>query len=149
MNRSENAVKLFESGYNCSQSIVLAFEDLLNIDKNTLSSLSSSFGGGISRLREVCGCVSAMAIIVGTLYGNYDVNNNEEKAKHYELVQSLALKFKKQTGSLNCATLLNKVNEIEIPIPEVRTLKYYQQRPCSKLIKIMSDILQEYIDNHE
>lgn len=148
MEKGLKAVELFESGYNCSQAIVLAFEEYLNLDKLTLQSLSSSFGGGISRLREVCGCVSGMAIVMGLIYGNYDVNDNQLKAKHYDLVQKLALRFKEQTNSINCAELLNKVKQVEDPTPEIRNKEYYQKRPCSKYIKIMAEIIESELNNH-
>ncbi|MBQ8206463.1 MAG: C_GCAxxG_C_C family protein [Bacilli bacterium] len=148
MDKAKKAVELFESGYNCSQAIVLAFEDYLNVDRKTLQSLSSSFGGGISRLREVCGCVSGMAIIMGIIHGDYDVNDNDQKAKHYELIQKLALKFKEKTNSINCAELLDKVKEVESPTPEVRTKEYYEKRPCSKYIKIMAEIIESELSNH-
>ena len=148
MDKAKKAVELFESGYNCSQAIVLAVEDYLNVDRKTLQSLSSSFGGGISRLREVCGCVSGMAIIMGIIHGDYDVNDNDQKAKHYELIQKLALKFKEKTNSINCAELLDKVKEVESPTPEVRTKEYYEKRPCSKYIKIMAEIIESELSNH-
>lgn len=148
MDKAKKAVELFESGYNCSQAIVLAFEDYLNVDRKTLQSLSSSFGGGISRLREVCGCVSGMAIIMGIIHGDYDVNDNDQKAKHYELIQKLALKFKEKTNSINCAELLNKVKEVENPTPEIRSKEYYEKRPCSKYIKIMAEIIERELSNH-
>lgn len=148
MDKAKKAVELFESGYNCSQAIVLAFEDYLNVDRKTLQSLSSSFGGGISRLREVCGCVSGMAIVMGIIHGDYDVNDNDQKAKHYELIQKLALKFKEKTNSINCAELLNKVKEVENPTPEIRSKEYYEKRPCSKYIKIMAEIIESELSNH-
>lgn len=148
MDKAKKAVELFESGYNCSQAIVLAFEDYLNVDRKTLQSLSSSFGGGISRLREVCGCVSGMAIVMGIIRGDYDVNDNDQKAKHYELIQKLALKFKEKTNSINCAELLNKVKEVENPTPEIRSKEYYEKRPCSKYIKIMAEIIESELSNH-
>ena len=148
MDKAKKAVELFESGYNCSQAIVLAFEDYLNVDRKTLQSLSSSFGGGISRLREVGGCVSGMAIVMGIIHGDYDVNDNDQKAKHYELIQKLALKFKEKTNSINCAELLNKVKEVENPTPEIRSKEYYEKRPCSKYIKIMAEIIESELSNH-
>lgn len=148
MEKAKKAVELFESGYNCSQAIVLAFEEYLNVDRKTLQSLSSSFGGGISRLREVCGCVSGMAIVMGIIHGDYDVNDNDQKAKHYELIQKLALKFKEKTNSINCAELLDKVKEVENPTPEIRSKEYYEKRPCSKYIKIMAEIIESELSNH-
>ena len=148
MKCSQKAKELFLNGYNCSQAVVLAFKDYLDVDEKSLEAIASSFGGGISRLREVCGCVSGMAIVMGLIYGNYDVNDNQLKAKHYDLVQKLALRFKEQTNSINCAELLNKVKQVEDPTPEIRNKEYYQKRPCSKYIKIMAEIIESELNNH-
>ena len=85
MSKGDIALKLFNDGYNCAQAIVLSFKDELDLDEKTLKSLSSSFGGGISRLREVCGCISAMAMILGYLYGDYDINDISQKANNKSL----------------------------------------------------------------
>ena len=148
MGKVELALNLFNNGYNCAQAVVLAFKDELNLDEKTLKSISSSFGGGISRLREVCGCISAMAMVLGLFYGDYDINDVNQKGNHYSLVQSVALKFKDEFKSINCAELLNKVKGIESPIPSVRTDTYYKERPCGKYIKFMADLLEKEIANH-
>ena len=90
MERKEKAVSLFNSGYNCAQAVMLAFSDLLDIDELTIQKLTSSLGGGISRLREVCGCVSAMALILGMIKGDYDVLDNTSKSNLYKDVQELS-----------------------------------------------------------
>lgn len=149
MDYSKKAVELFNKGYNCSQAIVLAFKDILNIDEESLKSLSSSFGGGVSRLREICGCVSGMSIVLGLLYGNYDVNNNELKSKHYALIQKLSLKFKDEMKSYICADLLNLNRKPSSPIAEVRSKIYYETRPCGKYIAYMAKLIQKEIENHE
>lgn len=145
MDRGMLAKELFEQGYNCSQAVVLAFKDLINIDEEDLKAMSSSFGGGISRLREVCGCISGMALVIGYLKGRY--NNDEGKAKHYQLIQELSLKFKEKFNSINCATLLNIKNEISKPTPEKRSKEYYLKRPCGNYIYHMAKIMQEYLEN--
>lgn len=145
MSKGDLALNLFNSGYNCAQAVVLAFKEELNLDEKTLKSISSSFGGGISRLREVCGCISAMAMVLGLVYGDYDINDVSQKGNHYSLVQSVALKFKEEFKSINCAELLNKKQGIESPIPSVRTKTYYQERPCGKYIKFMADLLEKEI----
>ena len=145
MSKGKKALELFNNGYNCSQAIVLAFKDELNIDETTLKAMSSSFGGGISRLREVCGCISSMALILGAIYGNYDINSVEAKGNHYKLVQNVALKFKEKFNSINCAELLNKQKGIESPIPSVRNNEYYKQRPCGKYIEFMADLIEKEI----
>ena len=149
MSSGQKALDLFNSGYNCSQAVVLAFKDKLNLPEQTLIAMSSSFGGGISRLREVCGCISSMALILGILYGNYDVNNVQEKANHYGLIQKLALKFKEKFNTYNCAELLGKLKEVESPTPSVRNEAYYSSRPCGKFIYYMAELIEKEIENHE
>ena len=145
MNKGEIALNLFNNGYNCAQAVVLAFKEELNLDEKTLKALSSSFGGGISRLREVCGCISAMAMVMGLLYGDYDINDVIQKGNHYALIQKLALKFKEEFKSINCAELLNKTKQIESPLPSVRNEFYYANRPCGKYIKYMAELIEKEI----
>ena len=92
MDKKEKAVSLFKSGYGCAQAVLLAFADELNIDENTAAKLASSFGGGMGRLREVCGAVSAMFMIAGLKYGPTDPKDHSAKTAHYALVQQLAEK---------------------------------------------------------
>ena len=143
MEKGLKAVELFESGYNCSQAIVLAFEEYLNLDKVTLQSLSSSFGGGISRLRETCGCISGMAIVLGLLNKNYDPLDNEAKSTHYANVQELALKFKEKMKSYICSDLLNIEKGPQSPIASIRDANYYHNRECAKFIEYMAELIEE------
>jgi C_GCAxxG_C_C family probable redox protein len=103
--REELAVNYFKLGYNCCQSVVLAYKDILNMDENTLLKLSSSFGGGMGRLREVCGAVSGMFIVAGLLYGYTDITDKNKKTEHYSLIQYLASEFEKKNGSIVCRKL--------------------------------------------
>ena len=100
MTRRERAVSAFMQGYNCAQSIVLAFEDLLPVDESALSRLSSSFGGGMGRLREVCGAVSGMFMVAGLLYGYDGPEVGQVKAEHYAKIQELAHRFEEKHGSI-------------------------------------------------
>ena len=148
MTRKEKAIELFKSGYNCSQAVVLAFSDLVDIDEKTLIKLANPFGGGISRLREVCGAFSGIAMIMGLLYGYDNVDNIEDKKAIYEEVQSLAARFEKKNGSIICRQLLNLDVKHDNPNPSVRTNEYYQKRPCPELVGSAAEILEEYINNH-
>lgn len=149
MNREEKAIELFYNGYNCAQAVVLAFKDLLNVDEESLKSLSSSFGGGISRLREVCGCISGMGIVLGLIKGNYDVNNNDEKSKHYAKIQELSLKFKEEMKSYICADLLNISRKPSTPVAEKRSEKYYKDRPCAHYIGYMAKLIAQELNENE
>lgn len=143
--KSKEAKRLFEQGYNCAQAIVSAFCEYADLEPDIALRLSSSFGGGIGRLREVCGAFSGAAIILGVLYGYSDPNDDEAKAKHYELIQSFAKEFKKENGSLICRELLGLDALSDSPIPDKRTENYYETRPCADIIEKSAKILDEYI----
>lgn len=144
---SDNAVNNFKTGYNCAQSVFLAFAENFGFDKETALKLSSSFGGGMGRLREVCGAVSAMFAIAGLKYGYTEPNNDEVKAKHYELIQTLAEKFKAKHNTIICRELLGLPEGADEPTPSKRTEQYYKERPCEFFIKTAAEILEQEILN--
>lgn len=146
MTRGERAKELFTSGYNCSQSVIGAFADKLSLPFDTLMAISSSFGGGIGRLREVCGTVSGGAMVLGLRYGGYAPKDNGEKAKHYKRVQEFAERFKKENGSYICRELLGLDEKKSDYVPEKRTEQYYKKRPCGELCRIAADILDELMN---
>ena len=143
VNYSEKACEYFRQGYNCAQSTLLAFSDVIGFSEETTLKLASSFGGGMGRLREVCGAVSAMIMIAGLLKGYTSPNDDEIKALHYELIQKLAEEFKSQTGSYICRDILGLEQEKDVPIPSKRTEEYYEERPCENCIKIASQIIEK------
>lgn len=145
MTRREHAMQLFEEGYNCAQSVFLAFEDLHGIDRETAARLSSSFGGGMGRLREVCGAVSGMFMTAGVLYGYDDPKASTEKSEHYGRIQELAKAFEEKNGSIVCRELLGLEVKRETPVPEARTAEYYKKRPCKELVGDAAEILEAYI----
>ena len=145
MTRKEAAVSNFMKGYNCSQSIVLAFADMLPFDETALSRLSSSFGGGMGRLREVCGSVSGMFMVAGLLYGYDGPETGQIKASHYARIQELAHRFEEKHGSIVCRELLRLNVRHDIPVPEARTAGYYKKRPCPEIIGDAAEILEQYI----
>ena len=146
MTRKELAEKLFFEGYACSQAVVLAFSDLVNMDQEELKKISLPFGGGIGRLRLTCGAYSGMLMVISLLFSNYE-DVEENKLKTYEIVRELAQRFKDKLGTISCKELLEKVNVIvEIGgTPEKRTADYYKTRPCAKIVYEASKILEEYL----
>ena len=145
MSRREAAMKNFRSGYNCSQSIVKAFADLLPADEQMLLKMASSFGGGMGRLREVCGSVSGMFMVAGLLYGYDGPETGQVKADHYARIQELAHRFEEKHGSIVCRELLNLGIRHDSPVPEARTKEYYKKRPCAEIIGDAAEILEQYI----
>jgi C_GCAxxG_C_C family probable redox protein len=142
---SEKAMDLFKQGYNCSQAVFLAFQDEYSIDFNTALKLSSSFGGGMGRLREVCGAVSGMFMVAWILYGYTDPKAQSEKSEHYKRIQNLAAKFEEQNHSIICRVLLGLEEGRDNPVPELRTAEYYKKRPCVELVGMAADIMEQYI----
>ncbi len=144
---SDLAKELFKKGYNCSQAVFAAFCDETGLDIDTALKISSSFGGGMGRLREVCGAVSGMFMVVGMKYGYTDPLDTKAKAEHYKLIQDLAKQFEKENGSIICRELLGLSVKNDNPVPEARTESYYKKRPCAELVEMAAKILDEYISN--
>ena len=145
---AKKAMDLFKEGYNCSQAVFLAFEDKLHIDRNVALKLSSSLGGGMGRLREVCGAVSGMFLVSGVLYGYDDPKDYDKKTEHYARIQQLAKEFETQNGSIICRDLLGLGKEKEGPAPDKRTDEYYKKRPCAELVGMAAAIMEQYILNN-
>lgn len=146
---AKKAMDLFKEGYNCAQSVFLAFEDLYEMERKTALMLSSSFGGGMGRLREVCGAVSGMFMVAGVLYGYEDATDYEGKKTHYERIQQLAQEFSLRNGSIVCRQLLGLPEGKDAPAPEHRTENYYKKRPCVELVGMAAAIMEQYILENE
>lgn len=142
------AGELFKSGYNCAQSVFLAFSDMYDMDRKTAARLSSSFGGGMARLREVCGAVSGMAMAAGMLYGYEEAKDYNGKSEHYARIQELAKAYEAENGSIVCRELLGLSAKREEPTPEKRTEEYYKKRPCEQLVRMAAGILDAYIEQN-
>lgn len=140
------AAELFLKGYNCAQAVMVAFCDMTGLEEGYAAKMVSSFGGGMGRLREVCGAVSGMLAVAGILYGYDDPQDDAAKKAHYALVQELAGKFREQAGSIVCREILK--NPPSDPKPTPRTEEYYKQRPCARLVYLAAQILDEYIAEH-
>lgn len=150
LEREKMAREYFCQGYNCCQSVLLAFSDILaeksGIDKETLLKVSSGLGGGMGRLREVCGSVSAMSIIAGFLSPSTNPSDKIKKTENYALVQDFAGKFRQTNGSIICRELLQiQSTKKESPEPSDRTSEYYKVRPCEKFVGNSAKIIAEYI----
>lgn len=143
----ERGINNFKQGYNCSQSVTLAFADLYNVPEELMARISASFGGGIGRMRETCGAASAMFMLAGLQIAT-PYPDKEIKAKNYAAVQQLAADFKAQTGgTIICRELLqgyvqqikNTIEQQQVmhsTIPEERTDDYYKKRPCIKMVEL-------------
>ena len=151
--RVEKAKRLFkEGGYNCCQAVVLAYNDIFGIDDQTAAAMSSGFGGGMGRMREVCGAVSGMVMLAGLIRPATDPTVKDWRTANYALVQEMAGEFKAINGSIVCKELLGLVpmgssQQVpqESPEPSDRTPEYYKKRPCEELVGISARIVGEKI----
>ena len=146
MTRPEYAAKLFYDGYNCAQAVTIAFSDVTGLTTDFSATMASSFGGGMGRMREVCGAVSGMLLVAGILYGYKGNEGDEIKKAHYARVQELAGKFRDQVGSIVCREILK--NPPSDPAPTPRTEEYYKMRPCARMGYLATEILENYLNEH-
>ena len=146
MDHGMKAAELFLGGYNCAQAVVVAYCDLTGLEESFAAKLASSFGGGMGRMREVCGAVSGMLMVAGLLYGYDTPGDDISKKAHYALVQALAGKFREEVGSIICREILK--NPPSDPNPTPRTAEFYAQRPCARMVLLAGQILDDYIREH-
>lgn len=141
--RREQAVGAFLGGCNCAQAVFSTYADLFGIDRRTAMNLTNSMGGGISRLREVCGTVSAMALLAGLAEGDVDPGDLKAREKAYQRTRDLTAKFEEENGSLICRELLGTLGREQSAGPSERTPEYYKKRPCAKFVACAAGIIEE------
>lgn len=146
MDHGMKAAELFLSGYNCAQSVAVAFCDVTGLEEKYTARMVSAFGGGMGRLREVCGAVSGMFFVLSLLYGYDTPGDDESKMRLYTDVQALAAKFRKQCGSIICREILK--NPPTDPKPSPRTEEYYRVRPCARMVLVAGQLMDEFIAAH-
>ena len=143
MDHERYAGDLFLRGYNCAQSVAVAFCDVTGLTEDYAAKMASSFGGGMGRMREVCGAVSGMLLVAGILYGYETPGDDVSKKEHYARVQLLAGRFRERVGSIVCREILKNPPSDTNPTP--RTAEFYKVRPCVRMVMLAADILEEYI----
>ncbi len=143
MDHGMKAAELFLAGYNCAQSVAVAFCDVTGLDEKTAARAVSAFGGGMGRMREVCGAVSGMYFVLSWLYGYDTPGDDVSKKRLYTDVQALATRFREENGSIICREILK--NPPSDPNPTPRTAEFYAQRPCARMVLTAATILDEYI----
>lgn len=146
MDRGEIAKNYFSQGYNCSQAVALAFSDMLQMEPELVAKLVSGYGGGVGRMREVCGSVSGAVFALSYLQGYSDPNDYDGKKLLYSKIQILCKMFENENGSIICRELLGLDNqEKSQPAPEKRTEQYYKKRPCAQIVETNARILENFL----
>ncbi len=148
--RAARARSLFLEGYNCTQSVVLAYADLFpDLSAEQLAALAAPLGGGVSRLREICGAVSGMALVAGRICPNPRPKDQPAKAACYTLVQDFAEAFRASNGAIVCRELLGLGERQSSPVPSERTPEYYRKRPCPDLVADAARIVAERLNERD
>ena len=150
--RVNRAVDYFMAGYGCCQSVVAAFSDLYGIDENTALRLGAGFGGGVGRMRMMCGAVSGIVILVGLDCGQTEGSDREGKSDCYKVVQDLLEQSRQENGSIICAEILSLKGFEKATnsyVASARTAEYYKTRPCAAKVESAARIFAEYLKNKE
>lgn len=145
--KADIAKELFLSGYNCSQAVFGAFCEDYGIDRDLGLRISSGFGGGVSRRREVCGAVSGAVMVLSLEHGYSQADNADEKKHLYEQVRGVLKSFEDETGSIVCRELLGLSERVSEPTPEARTPEYYKKRPCAELVYLCAKFVEEHLSS--
>ena len=146
--RVARAVENFMAGYGCCQSVVAAFADLYGLDDTLAKKISAGFGGGVGRMRMMCGAVSGIVMLVGLDCGQTEGGDREGKSACYKVVQELLAQSAAENGSLICAEILGIKGHAKAPCSYVaseRTAEYYKQRPCAAKVESAARIFAKYL----
>ena len=148
--RVARAVENFMQGYGCCQSVVAAFADLYGLDETMAKKIAAGFGGGVGRLRMMCGAVSGIVMLVGLDCGQTEGSDREGKSACYKVVQDLLARSKGENGSLICAEILG-IQGCEKAhsnyVASERTAEYYKTRPCAAKVESAARIFADYLKN--
>ena len=141
----KSAEELFKEGYNCAQAVFCSHCEELGIDIETGAKLASAFGGGMGRMREVCGALSGLFMLLGLKEGYFNPKDNEGKKELYSKVQKLAAEFREEFGSIICKDLLGLApkSPCDDPTPTPRDEKFYKKRPCVDNVKFAAKMFEK------
>ena len=144
MDHGLKAAELFRQGYNCAQAVAVAYVGEMGLTEQQAARMASGFGGGMGRMREVCGAVSGMVMVLSQLYGYDDPKDDEGKKVLYTRIQALAEEFRQENGSIICREILK--NPPSDPNPTVRTAEFYAQRPCDRMVYVAAKLVEEFME---
>lgn len=147
--RVKRARELFLSGYNCAQSVFMAYSDLYGMDEEFAATVSASFGGGMGRLREVCGAVSGMSLLASFISPAADPTQRAARSANYALVQEFAEAFRAENGAIVCRELLGLSQQKDEPMPSERNAEYYRKRPCVEYVACAARVVGEKLAGYE
>mgnify|MGYP001046508221 CR=1 FL=1 len=144
MNRAEKALSYYSKGYNCAQSVVVSFTDILKIDEEVALKMSSGFGGGMGRMQETCGAATGAFMVIGYLLGKYKESDEGAKENTNELIQEFAKKFTERFGSINCLGLIEYDLNTEKGRQQANRQGVFRKK-CTNYVKESVELLEEIL----
>lgn len=136
------AKKYFNNGFNCAQSVMVAFADLTSLSIDQVLCIATPLGGGFARKRGDCGAIVGASICY-SLIQNKTTATNPNKNSIYQVTHEMIQDFVSRNHSIICKTLLESLDNIDTsPTPAERTAEYYQKRPCLNLVLDAVQILE-------
>ena len=146
MDHGLKAAELFLSGYNCAQAVAVAYSEELGLTERQAAKMVSAFGGGMGRMREVCGAVSGMLFVLSALYGYDTPGDDVSKKRLYSEVQELASRFRAENGSIICREILK--NPPSDPKTTPPPPEFYARRPCAKMVLTAARLMEQFMEEH-
>ncbi|HNW86434.1 MAG TPA: C-GCAxxG-C-C family protein [Candidatus Limiplasma sp.] len=141
--KAKQARDYFNLGFNCAQSVFTAFHEEMGLSESEALRISSSMGGGIGGLREVCGAFCGMSMALGALLGYDSPTDMEAKKAHYARIQQKGAEFSEAFGTLICRDLLASHDIVATPAPAERNAEYYKARPCARYVEACARMAEE------
>ena len=146
MDHGLKAAELFLSGYNCAQAVAVAFHEELGLTEKQAARMAAAFGGGMGRMREVCGAVSGMLMVLSYVYGYDTPGDDVSKKRLYGQAQELAPAFRAENGSIICRDILK--NPPSAPKHTPRTADGFAKRPCAKMVMTAARLLEQFMEEN-
>ena len=141
MSKANEAVELFNQGFNCAQAVFAAYSEELGLDAQTALKTASSFGGGMGRQGLICGAVTGAYMLIGQKYGKVSVEDQESKGKNYELVQEFSKRFIERNGSLTCKDLIG----LDLITGDKAAIAERVNVVCTKAVRDSAEIIKELL----
>jgi len=144
MNRSEQALSLFTNGYNCAQSVLIAFASEAEIDAKMAFRIASGLGGGVGQSKNICGAINAGAIVLGMKFGRYEYTDKNAKDNVAKLIGKFVSECRKELGSSNCFDLLN-IDSDNAVIEKETTNSDRLSNVCNNAVSKTAEILEKFL----
>jgi C_GCAxxG_C_C family probable redox protein len=143
---SEKAASCFESGFSCSQAVLISHSEELGLDSDASFKISCAFGGGMAHTGETCGAVTGALMLIGLKYGRCKAGDLAAKDLTYEKAKEFSRRFKEKHGSVKCTELLDFDLSDDEELRKAREAGVFKSI-CPRLVKESVEIVEELLES--